>query len=197
MAIGVDMQNDFCPGGSLAVPYGDEVIAPFNTLTRAVRGIGGLVAFSRDWHPPKTSHFNTWPPHCIAGTNGAEFHKDLEIEKDDIIISKGMQVDEDNYSAFEGFAPDGNTLESLIRAELERVQHLYVAIGGLATDYCDKATVLSGLELREAVGPDRLTIIALKSCMRAVNIDPNDGQRALDEMQAAGALLEMPKGLLL
>ena len=74
---------------------------------------------------------------------------------------------------------------------------MYVAIGGLATDYCDKATVLSGLELREAVGPDRLTIIALKSCMRAVNIDPNDGQRALDEMQAAGALLEMPKGLLL
>lgn len=194
MAVGVDMQNDFCPGGTLAVPHGDDVIEPFNAIATATRAANGTVVFTRDWHPPVTSHFDNWPPHCIAGTDGANFHRDLLISNSDYIISKGTQVDEDAYSGFQGATPDGNTLTSIITQELTTKRHLVVAIGGLATDYCVKATVLDALALRETIGTDRLTVIALHGCMRAVNINPGDERRALNEMQAAGAMFELPKG---
>ncbi len=197
MAIGVDMQNDFCPGGSLAVPNGDDVIAPFNAFAAKIRQADGSVVFTRDWHPAQTDHFDSWPPHCIAGTAGAEFHKDLIIKNNDLIISKGTGVDEDAYSGFQGVTPEGKTLEAIIADELANKQRVVLGIGGLATDYCVKATVLDALQLSESIGDQRLLVVALRSCMRAVNIKPDDGRIALEQMRTAGALFKMPEGALL
>lgn len=187
VTIGVDIQNDFCPGGSLAVPDGDHVIPPFNKVAAETRAQGGKVVFTRDWHPDTTSHFDTWPVHCVADTEGAAFHRDLQIEPTDLILSKGTRVDEDAYSGFQAVSASGETLEAIITAELARKQRVFTLIGGLATDYCVKATVLDALKLQKKIGADRLGVIALEDCMRAVNINPSDGFMAQQEMQQAGA----------
>ncbi len=172
----VDVQNDFCPGGALGVAGGDEVIAPLNDLIEEFLSRGELVVKSRDWHPPQTSHFaaygGAWPPHCIRHTRGAEFHPDLIDDPRIVVISKGMG-DEDSYSAF-----DGTDLLSLLR---ERgVEEVW--IGGLATDYCVKNTVLDALR-------SGFRVVAVEDAMRAVNLQPTDGQRAFAEMRAAGAAI--------
>src|SRR5215216_3660675 len=101
----VDPQNDFCPGGSLAVPDGDHVMPVLNEWAVAAVRAGVPVFVSRDWHPPRTTHFKefggVWPPHCIAGTRGAEFHPDLRLPKNAFVVSKGMGEAEDAYSAFQ------------------------------------------------------------------------------------------------
>lgn len=186
MAIGVDIQNDFCPGGSLAVPYGDEVVAPFNKVADTVRSLGGLIVFTRDWHPETTNHFDTWPPHCIANTRGAAFHSDLDVQTNDIIISKGTMVDEDAYSGFQGFAVDGRSLKEIIETKLQKIQKIILFMGGLATDYCVKATVLDALTLKDTIGKNRIEVFAIPQAMRAVNINPNDGKEAQLAMQQAG-----------
>lgn len=113
VAITVDTQVDFCPGGSLAVTDGDQVVAPLNNLNRWVRGKNGLVVFTRDWHPEETTHFDKWPRHCVQYRAGAAFHEDLELvnpteyfdgPERDLIVSKGMGKDEDGYSGMEGVA---------------------------------------------------------------------------------------------
>src|SRR5215213_4042556 len=132
----VDVQNDFCPGGALAVRGGDEVIAPLNTLMADFLARGDMVFKSRDWHPPQTKHFETqggsWPAHCVQNTPGAQFHPDLLDDPRVRVISKGLG-DEDCYSAF-----DGTDLSALLREN--GVEEVW--IGGLATDYCVKNTVL-------------------------------------------------------
>ncbi|HEX8097766.1 MAG TPA: isochorismatase family protein, partial [Pyrinomonadaceae bacterium] len=130
----VDVQNDFCPGGALAVPEGDRVVEPLNRLMREFLARGDYVFKSRDWHPERTKHFaaygGTWPVHCVQYTRGAEFHPALIEDPRVEIVSKGMG-DEDNYSAF-----DGTDLAARLR---ERgVEEVWV--GGLATDYCVKNT---------------------------------------------------------
>lgn len=187
IAVGVDIQNDFCPGGTLAVPGGDQVVSPFNEVAASVRVSGGKVVFTRDWHPATTSHFDAWPAHCIAGTDGAAFHPDLYIAPQDTILSKGTFVDEDAYSGFQGRSADGETLEAIVRAELVKSERVFMLIGGLATDYCVKATVLDALELSKKIGQDKLGIIALEHCMKPVNISPTDGKDALHTMRQAGA----------
>jgi nicotinamidase/pyrazinamidase len=170
----VDVQNDFCPGGSLAVERGDEVVAPLNRLIEEFLSRDEPVYKSRDWHPADTKHFEayggTWPVHCVQGTRGAEFHPDLSADPRARVVSKGLG-DEDNYSAF-----DGTTLAE----DLRREGVTEVWVGGLATDYCVKNTVLDALRAG-------FRVRALSDAMRAVNLQPGDDARAVEEMRAAGA----------
>ena len=169
----VDVQNDFCPGGFLPIPDGDAV-API--LSRWIAE-GGLIVASRDWHPRNHSSFKEqggpWPPHCIQNTPGAEFHRDLQLPKDALIISKGTHVEFDQYSALDrtGLA------EELRQRGIERVW-----IGGVALDVCVRATVLDAL----AQGFKAHLIL---DATRAINVKAGDDQRAVSEMQAAGAMI--------
>ena len=170
----VDVQNDFCPGGALAVERGDEVVEPLNRLIEEFLERGEPVYKSRDWHPPRTKHFadygGTWPVHCVQNMRGAEFHKDLLDDPRVRVVSKGTG-DEDSYSAF-----DGTTLaEDLRRSGVREVW-----VGGLATDYCVKNTVLDALRAG-------FRVRALSDAMRAVNLQPGDDRKALAEMREAGA----------
>jgi nicotinamidase/pyrazinamidase len=170
----VDVQNDFCPGGSLAVPHGDEVIAPLNELSREFLERGEPVFKTRDWHLPHTKHFadygGTWPVHCVQQTKGAEFHPDLIDDPHIRVISKGMG-DEDSYSGFDG---------TDLALQLRRLGVEEVWVGGLATDYCVKNTVLDALK-------EGFHVKALKDAMRAVELRAGDGASALEEMRNAGA----------
>jgi nicotinamidase/pyrazinamidase len=170
----VDVQNDFCPGGSLAVAHGDEVVAPLNKLIAEFLERGEPVFKSRDWHPANTKHFaaqgGIWPPHCVQDTKGAEFHADLLDDIHIRTVSKGLG-DTDCYSAFD---------ETELDLQLRRLNIEELWIGGLATDYCVKETVLGGLRRGYKVK-------ALKDAMRAVDVNPGDGDRALEEMRDAGA----------
>ena len=170
----VDVQNDFCPGGSLAVPAGDEVVAPLNKLIYEFLYMGEPVFKTRDWHPEKTKHFaaygGTWPIHCVQNTKGAEFHPSLIDSKHIRIISKGLG-DEDSYSGFD---------RTDLALQLRRLGVEEVWIGGLATDHCVKNTVLDALN-------DGFKVKALKDAMRAIELEPGDGERALEEMRNAGA----------
>lgn len=176
----VDVQNDFCPGGALAVPGGDAVVPVLNRYAARFTQAGAPVFATRDWHPPVTRHFQAgggaWPPHCVQGTAGARFHRDLTLPSDAVVVSKGMDPEQDAYSAFQGEADDGMPFAALLG---ERgVQRLFV--GGLATDYCVKASVLDALK-------QGFEVVVLEDAVRAVDVEPGDGERALAEMTAAGA----------
>jgi nicotinamidase/pyrazinamidase len=180
----VDVQNDFCPGGALPVPEGDRVVPVLNEYIRKMQSAGGLVLASRDWHPAKTSHFKEygglWPPHCIQGTRGAAFHPDLRLPQDVptvSLVSKGMEPEQaDAYSAFQAVTPAGIPLADALRRQ--GVTHVYV--GGLATDYCVKATVLDALQAGFAV-------TLLLDASRGVNVRPHDSEEAIEAMVRAGA----------
>lgn len=185
VAVAIDIQHDFIDG-SLAVREGAEVVDPMNALTAYVKNHRGVAAFTRDWHPEQTEHFNKWPVHCVAGTHGADFYPTLSIDDDDIIISKGMSTKDDGYSGFEGISDDGRSLESLIQPRT-RDERVGVILGGLATDFCDLATVLDTLHtFREQ--PNVYTVAAVDA-MRAVNLREDDGHKALDTMEKNGAYL--------
>jgi nicotinamidase/pyrazinamidase len=171
----VDVQNDFCPGGSLAVANGDEVVAPLNELVKEFLARSEPVFKTRDWHPERTKHFavygGTWPIHCVQSTRGAEFHAGLIDDPRITIISKGTTESAEGYSGF-----DGTNLARLLREK--GVTEVWV--GGLATDYCVKHTVLdarrAGFEVK-----------VLADAMRAVNLNATDGANAIEEMKASGA----------
>jgi len=171
----VDVQNDFCPGGSLAVAHGDEVVAPLNKLMKEFLDRGEPVFKTRDWHSARTRHFKAfggdWPIHCVQETPGAEFHPDLLDDPRITIISKGIDENADGYSGF-----DGTNLAQVLREE--EIQEVFV--GGLATDYCVKHTVLDARR-------EGFEVKALADAMRAVNVNPDDGARAVAEMRKAGA----------
>lgn len=170
----VDVQNDFCPGGALAVAHGDGVVAPLNKIIARARNEKWLIVASRDWHPADAKHFDKWPVHCVKYTRGSEFRSDLDVEGV-VVISKPAGSHEDGYSAFEGNTDDGQDLEAIL---LENgVIEVYV--GGLATDYCVKATAI------DAARKGFKTFLLLDVC-RAVNINPDDGQKAVEEMLANG-----------
>ena len=180
----VDVQNDFCPGGKLAVPDGDEVILPIERVVLHAVRQGWKIFASRDWHPEDTKHFKKyggdWPEHCVEGTRGAEFHEELFLLNAFIdagvitVISKGMRKDENAYSAFDGLNDRARTLSELLAEE--KIETVFVC--GLATDYCVKATALDAKRL----GFD--TYLLLDAC-RAVNINPGDGEKAVEEMVEA------------
>jgi nicotinamidase/pyrazinamidase len=169
----VDFQNDFTPGGALAVPGGDEIAPRINELIAS--GAFDVVLATRDWHPADHGSFaaqgGPWPPHCVAGTAGAELHEALDRSQIEVIVDKGQDPDTDGYSAFEGTG-----LEQLLR---ERgVDEITVV--GLATDYCVKNTALDALKAGFRVTVDQRAI-------RGVEVTPGDSARALGELRAAGA----------
>lgn len=173
----VDLQNDFLPGGSLAVPDGDAVIAPINRYAALFARDRHPVFATRDWHPREHCSFKArggpWPPHCVAGSRGAEFPAALAIPESAAVISKATDPERDAYSGFEG-----TDLQRQLRAR--GIKRVFIA--GLATDYCVLATVKDAL----AQG---FEAIVLADAVRAVEVAPGDGERALREMRARGAAL--------
>jgi nicotinamidase/pyrazinamidase len=176
----VDVQKDFCPGGALAVPGGDRVVPALNRHIADLTAQGSPVYASRDWHPPVTAHFKAyggqWPPHCVQDTGGASFHEDLRLPASAIIISKGQDPERSGYSAFEGFTPDGRTFLSELYSR--GIDHLFV--GGLATDYCVKQSVLDALRLG-------FKVTVLGDAIAGVDVHAGDSERAIDAMRVAGA----------
>ena len=169
----IDFQNDFTPGGALAVPHGDALTRRINAL--ASSGAYGLVIATRDWHPAEHGSFDTrggtWPVHCVAGTLGAELHPALDRAGIDLVLDKGQDPDTEGYSAF-----DGTGLTELLR---ERGVDA-VAIVGLATDYCVRHTALDAL----AAG---FTVTVHSDAVAGVDVTAGDSEHALAELAAAGA----------
>ncbi|MGJ7917944.1 isochorismatase family protein [Massilia sp. LXY-6] len=172
----IDLQVDFLPGGALGVASGHEVVAPINHLIELFHGQGLTIVASRDWHPQDHCSFaaqgGPWPPHCVAGTPGADFTAELALPDDAIVVSKADTAPVDAYSAFAG-----TDLAARLRARgVERV-----TVCGLATDYCVLNTVTDALE-------EGFDAIVVPEAMRAVDAKPGDGRRALDRMVARGAV---------
>ena len=178
----VDVQNDFCAGGALAVPQGDRVVDPINRLLAASAAAHVAIFATRDWHPLGSSHFmgrgGQWPVHCVANTPGAAFHPLLRLPDATAVISKGQALDSDGYSAFDGTLPAGETLRAAL--DERNVDHLTVC--GLATDYCVRASVLDA-----RTGGRGVSVV--RDAIAAVNLKPGDETGALEEMRAAGAAI--------
>ncbi len=181
----VDVQNDFAdPEGSLHVPDGAAVIPVVNAEIAAAREAGALVVYTADWHPASTPHFEKdggiWPVHCVAGTWGAEFHPDLDAGEP--VVRKGSNG-EDGYSGFTMRDPSsGETVATELAGLLEEHGATRIVIAGLATDYCVKATALDGVSAG-------LSVELIRDAVRSVDLEPGDGDRALAEVEAAGATL--------
>jgi nicotinamidase/pyrazinamidase len=171
----VDFQNDFTPGGALGVADGDAIAGRIDALARS--GAYDLVVATRDWHPPDHGSFaaqgGPWPPHCVQGTSGAELHDALDRSLVDVVIDKGQDPATEGYSGFQA-----TPLAALLR---ERgVED--VTVVGLATDYCVKNTALDALREGFHVTVD-------SSAVRPVEVQPGDGERALEEVREAGAAI--------
>lgn len=170
-----DIQNDFLPGGSLAVPHGDEIIPVLNRYINLFHSKELPIFATRDWHPEKHCSFveqgGPWPIHCVAGTSGAAFSPDLKLPYDVTIVSKATKLDKDAYSTFEDTG-----LDALLRSfGINRI-----IIGGLATDYCILNSVKDALHLNYRA-------IVLGDAVRAINVHPRDGEMAMNEMIRLGA----------
>lgn len=173
----VDVQNDFLPGGALAVPHGDEVIPVLNRWIERFTGRGLPVIATRDWHPPDHCSFQArggpWPPHCVAGTEGAAFAPGLRLPQDTLVISKATEPDREAYSGFEGTA---------LAERLRDLGARRLFVGGLATDYCVLSTVRDARR-------EGFEVVLIEDGVRAVDVQPGDGERALEEMRRLGAAL--------
>jgi len=171
----VDVQNDFLPGGSLAVPDGDAVLPVLNEYLQYFTQARCAIYATRDWHPDNHCSFREqggpWPPHCIAGTTGAAFSDALELPADATIISKATTADRDAYSGFEGTDLAERCREASCRE---------LFIGGLATDYCVLNTVLDAC-------CEGFSVHVLRDAIRAVEVETGDGERAIEQMKQNGA----------
>jgi nicotinamidase/pyrazinamidase len=171
----VDVQKDFCPGGSLPVQDGDKVVPVLNDYIKMFLNAGAQIYATRDWHPPNHLSFKqyggTWPPHCIKETEGAKFHSDLKLPKSAKIISKATTPNKEAYSGF-----DGTNLEKDMR--IKGVRRVFV--GGLATDYCVKNTVLDAIKAG-------FEAVLLTDATLGVNVKPSDSEKAVKEMIETGA----------
>ncbi len=178
----VDVQNDFCPGGALAVEGGDRVVPVINRLASRAAALGLPIYASRDWHPLDSAHFVTgggpWPPHCVAGTEGARLHPGLTLPPGAMIVTKGVGRDDQGYSVFEGQVAGRGAFADDLAAR--GVDHLIIC--GLATDYCVRATALDARSRGFGVS-------VVEDAIAPVDVAPGDGDRALDEMRHAGAAL--------
>lgn len=181
----VDVQNDFAdPKGSLYVKGGEMVVPVINEQVEAARAAGALVVYTQDWHPTSTPHFQKdggiWPVHCVKETWGAELHPDLEVVGQS--VKKGTDG-EDGYSAFSVRDPrTGETASTQLEAMLRERGVQAVTVCGLATDYCVVETVLDARRLR-------FETEVLSPAVRAVDLHPGDGDRALERMREAGAVV--------
>jgi nicotinamidase/pyrazinamidase len=178
----VDIQKDFCAGGALPAPGGEDIIPAVNRHVADASTHGMAVYATRDWHPARTSHFKEyggdWPPHCVQGTPGAQFHPALTLPPDAIIVNKGDDPHRHGYSAFDGHTSDGKTLLDDLRDR--HITRVYVA--GIATDYCVRESALDALKAG-------LEVRILPDAIAGIDVRPGDAQRALDEISAAGAQL--------
>jgi nicotinamidase/pyrazinamidase len=182
----VDFQNDFCPGGALVVPEGNRIAKPVGEIIDRF----DFVVASRDWHPENHGSFagvevdlskwrgadppSIWPVHCVQGTKGAELHPSLDRSKIDVVVDKGQDPNSQGYSAFQD-----TRLAELLRAH--DVDRLYVA--GLATDYCVKNSVVDARR-------EGFDVTVVEDAVRGVEVEPGDSERAIEEMQRAGAEFE-------
>ena len=189
----VDMQNDFCPGGALAVEYGDTIVEGINAIALKFN----VVVTTQDWHPQNHGSFASnhkgskpydvgtlsgrsqvfWPDHCVQNTNGAEFHPNLQVSGRNFV--KGTHPAADSYSGF--FDDDGTSTG--LDEYLKSIKVTQVYICGLATDYCVKFTALDAL--KQGYG-----VVVLEDLCKGVNIDPSDEKKALEELQRAGASVQ-------
>ncbi len=171
----VDVQNDFCPGGALAVTDGDRVVPILNRYAAHFAAVGAPVVATRDWHPADhlsfTAQGGIWPVHCVQHTDGADFHTDLKLPGVTTIVSKAQTPDSEAYSGFQG---------TELAAHLRRLGVDTVYVGGLATDYCVKSTVLDAL----AHGFDTYF---LADASKGVEVNPGDVAAAEQAMADAGA----------
>jgi nicotinamidase/pyrazinamidase len=180
----VDLQNDFAdPAGGLSVAGGDAIVPTVNAEIALATTAGATVVLTQDWHPEVTPHFakdgGIWPVHCVAGTWGAELHPDLTIPEGALLVRKGTNG-EDGYSAFTIRDPtSGETIPTELEGLLRDRGTRAVVVAGLATDYCVKATALDARTL----GFDTFL---LTDAVAAVDLEPGDGARAIEEMRAAG-----------
>lgn len=176
----VDVQNDFCPDGALQVKEGDRIVPALNRYIALFEAARLPVYFTRDWHPEKTVHFaeygGRWPPHCVQGTKGAEFHPDLNIPEKAKIISKGDNPGQDSYSAFDGHDGEGRGVAGIL--SVEGIGRIY--IGGLATDYCVRQTALDGLR-------QGFQVTVLLDAVKGVDLMPGDSEKAMVEIMEKGA----------
>ncbi|HXG37029.1 MAG TPA: isochorismatase family protein [Dehalococcoidia bacterium] len=178
----VDIQNDFAdPAGSLYVKGGEQIIAAINAEIARARAAGALVVYTQDWHPEVTPHFQkdggVWPVHCVRDTWGAQFHPRLAVQGE--VLRKGTGG-EDGYSGFSVRDPaSGQAYATELEAILLRHGVERLIIAGLATDYCVKETALDGLNTGFAV-------VVLKDLVRAVDLQPGDGEKALEAVKARG-----------
>jgi nicotinamidase/pyrazinamidase len=167
----IDFQNDFTAGGALAVPEGDEIAGPVQRLAEGF----DFIAATRDWHPPDHASFDTqggpWPVHCVQGSHGAEFHPAMTDIDPDVVVDVGQGRDDQGYSGFEK-----SELAAVLRSN--DVDEVYVC--GLATDYCVRASAI------DACG-EGFEVTVVEDAVRAVDVTPGDGDRALLQMRGAGA----------
>lgn len=172
----IDLQNDFLPGGSLAVPDGEKVVPVLNQYIELFKKASLPIFVSRDWHPVNHCSFvdqgGDWPPHCIADTVGAAFAEDLMLPESVPIISKAVSPEKDSYSDFE---------DTDLGEQLDGLGVLRLFVGGLATDYCVLSTVMDGLK-------NGFSIFLLIDAIRAVDVQPGDGDRAIEKMKQNGAV---------
>lgn len=182
----VDVQNDFCPEGALAVPEGDQVIDPINKLVDEFVANGDLVIYTKDYHPPTHSSFKInhpegiWPPHCVQNTSGVEFHPDLKVKGQ--TFYKAFTSEQDSYSGFGGrIEPDmeAQSLETYLKEQdVEEV-----TVVGLALDYCVKSTAIDAYKLG-------FQSTVLLEGTRAVNVNPEDADKAIEELKKTGVTVQ-------
>lgn len=186
----VDLQNDFCAGGALAVPDGDASVDAANRLAAAAAAAGRPVFASRDWHPSGSPHFagqgGVWPVHCVQGTTGAELHPRLRLPEGARLVTKGDSLrDPHGYDAFDGHLDDGTPLAAALASAGVRT----LVVAGLATDYCVKNSVWGA---RRA----GLDVAVVADAIRAVDLQPGDGTAAVADMLAAGARVVSTEGVI-
>jgi nicotinamidase/pyrazinamidase len=186
----IDVQNDFCPGGALAVTDGSDVVKPLNEIARGFNAACAPVIATQDWHPAGHCSFLSggrtpaegevlWPDHCVQGTKGAEFHKDLDIKAITLIVRKGFRPFVDSYSAF--FENDRKTATGL-GGFLKGLGVETVYLGGLATDYCVFFSAMDAVKLG-------FTVYLLRDAVRGVNYPEGSVEKALTAMKDAGVLI--------
>lgn len=171
----VDVQRDFCPGGSMGVNEGDKVVPVINGLLPKFN----VKVFTRDWHPPDHFSFSdepkfvdkSWPPHCVAGTEGAMFHPGLKVPGDALVVNKGTDKNKEAYSGFDG---------TRLAADLKKLGIKRVFVCGIATDYCVKATVLGAIR-------EGFAAALVADAVKGVDVPPGNAEKAVNEMGKAGA----------
>ena len=176
----IDVQNDFCPGGTLGVPQAEKIIPAVNKYLKLFKKNKLPIFATRDWHPPKTRHFKdfggAWPAHCIQNTRGAAFHPRLKLPKEAVLLYKGMDPQEDSYSAFQ--AEDTSGMDFLSLLKRLKISELYV--GGLATDYCVRSSVIDALK-------QKFKVRLLMDAVRGVDFKKGDSEKTVKEMITLGA----------